>query len=175
MASYCTRVSFNVISQAPVALGIGSTIFDDPCLVSVPAGHATVSESVSVDGELTVTCIGPTPVNDFEADEASGSWRSPVHVWESAAGCAGAAALDPLVDGVVVVVVVVVAVVAVATDVTVLGGVAAAGVVEVALAAERVALGTMSLEAAEVVSVFGDVVVDVVGIVVDVVGVVPFP
>jgi len=173
MASYCTRVSFNVISQAPVASGIGSTIVDDPCLVSVPAEHATVSESVNVDGQLTVTCIGPTPVNDCEADEASGSWRSPVHIWESAAGCAGAAALDPLVDGVAAVVVVAV--------VTVLGGVTAvAGVVEVALAAGRVAVGTMSLEAAEVIPAFVDVVVDVVEVVVDVVvvdvvGVVPFP
>jgi hypothetical protein len=166
MASYCTRVSFNVISQAPVASGIGSTIFDDPTLVSVSAGHATVSERVSVDGEVTDTCIGPAPVNDFEADEASGSWRSPVHVWGSAAGCAGAAALDPLVDGVTVV-----------TDVTVLGGVTGvAGVVEVAVVVGRVALGTMSFEAAEVVPPFVvnndvDVVVDVV----DVVVVVPFP
>ena len=124
----------------------------------------------------TVTCIGPTPVNDCEADEASGSWRSPVHIWESAAGCAGAAALDPLVDGVAAVVVVVVVAV-----VTVLGGVTAvAGVVEVALAAGRVAVGTMSLEAAEVIPAFVDVVVDVVEVVVDVVvvdvvGVVPFP
>lgn len=162
-ASYCTTISFNVISQAPVASGIESTIFDGPCWVCVSAGHATVMESGSVDDQLADTTIGPAPVKDCDALESSGSWRSPVQNWESTACCAGAVALDPLADGVTVVVVV-----TVVPDVTVLGGVTAvAGVVEVALTAGRVAVGTMSFEAAEGVPTVVDVVdvVDVVGIV----------
>ena len=69
----------------------------------------------------------------------------------------------PVVE--VVTVVTVVVVVTVVPDVTVLGGVTAvAGVVEVALTAGRVAVGTMSFEAAEGVPTVVDVV-DVVGIV----------
>ena len=134
-------------SQGPVAWGIGSTILDDPCSVHVPAGHATVRESVRLDGQLADTCIGPAPVKDCEADESSGSWRSPVHTWGGAAGCAGAAALDPLVDGVTVV-----TVVTEVTGVTVLSGATpVAGAVEVAFTAVRVAVGTMSLEVSDVV------------------------
>jgi hypothetical protein len=169
-ASYCTTVSFNVTSQAPVASGIGSTILDDPCSVSVPAGHATVRESGRLDGEVADTCIGPEPVKDCEADESSGSWRSPVHSGGSATGCAGAAAVDPLVDGVTVV-----------TVVTVLSGsTPVAGVVEAAFTAAPVAVGTISLEVSGVVlgmDDFVDVAVDVaVDVVVDVAGgIVPPP
>jgi hypothetical protein len=56
-------VSFRVRSQAPVALGKATVMADEPFPVHVPAGHVTLRERGTVDGQETDTCIDPAPVN----------------------------------------------------------------------------------------------------------------